>query len=161
MLRLLFNLSIVLLLILPTVSAQNAPDTLTYFPSDRIKGGAPAFYRTVGGHISYPISANRARIVGTAIVAVTISPQGDLAYGIVNSLGKEIDQTILNALNKTRGDWLADELAKNDVVVFIPFTFALEGNQFLQHTDKPPFMMEEVIAVSPGIDSYSVIESDE
>lgn len=86
-------------------SLAQSRDTLTYFPADRIRGGAPAFYQTVSDHVSYPRSARNSKIVGTAIVALTVSPKGKLTgVDIVNSLGKEIDQTIRYAIKQTRDD---------------------------------------------------------
>lgn len=141
--------------------AQANPDTLTYFPSDRVRGGAPTFYKLMSEYISYPTSSRNSRIVGTAIVALTISPTGNLnGINMVNSLGKEVDQTIRRAIDQTRDQWLADPLVQNDIVVFVPFTFVLDGNQFLQHTDKPLFITEDITVVGRTTGPSPVIERD-
>ena len=158
MAKVFFGLLIASWLSFPLCSWAQA-DTLTYFPSDRIQGGAPTFYETMSDYITYPAFAIRRKIVGTAIVAITISPKGQLTnVAIVNSLNSKIDQAIQEALDRTRTLWLADTLVKNDVVVFVPITFVLDENAFLQDADKPPFLVPEVGVIVGEVGTQ--IESD-
>ncbi len=132
---------------------QNAPDTVVAFPGNRIAGGDTSFYQTVAGHIAYPRVARDHKTVGTTIAVLTVSPQGELAsIDIINTLGTAVDKVVRQAVERTRDMWLADETEEHDVVIFVPFTFAFHGSPFLQHTNKPPFITEDIKVVgSPSV----------
>ena len=130
------------------LEAQANPDTLTYFPSDRIRGGMPAFYQVISDYIVYPAPARQRKIIGTTVAAVRISSEGHLVdIGIINSLGRFVDRTVRNTLNRTKTRWLADPLASSDIVFFIPITFLPTGIQLLQDADKPSFLLPAVNVV--------------
>lgn len=130
----------------PPLQAQ--PDTLTYFPSDRLQGGAPTFYDTLKYSVTYPASQYKHR-VGTSIVAITITPQGDLKpVEIITSLGYSFDKMIRDAITTTRDLWLPDPYLKNDVVFFIPFTFLFENSVYNRLDEPPIFVLPEVKIIS-------------
>ena len=79
------------------------PDTLTYFPSDRIQGGSPTFYDTIQYLVAYPYTSQYKHRVGTSIAAITVTPQGELkSVEIITSLGYSFDKTIREAVTTTR-----------------------------------------------------------
>lgn len=45
-------------------------------------------------------------------------------------------------------------------MLFIPFTFLLDENQFFQNVDKPPFLTEAIKVVGDGTGRPSTIERD-
>lgn len=125
------------------------PDTLAYFPSDRLQGGAPTFYDTVQSLVTYPYASQHRHRVGTSVAAVTITPQGELKpVEIIASLGYSFDKMIREAITTTRDLWLADPYLKNDVVFLVPFTFLFENSVYTR-ADKPPgFVLPELMIIS-------------
>ena len=141
--------------------AQTDADTLTYFPSDRIQGGAPTFYQILSDYLVYPASARYRKVVGTAIVAITVPSRGQLTQvDIINSLGNSFDRTIQSAVNRTKGLWLIDELVKNDIIVFVPIIFLFDGTEILQDIDKPPFLVPAAKIIIDTFGREMNLESD-
>ena len=125
------------------------PDTLTYFPSDRIQGGAPTFYDTIKHLVHYPYKSQHKHRVGTSIAAITVTPQGELkSVEIITSLGYSFDKTIREAITTTRDLWLADAYLKNDVIFFVPFTFLFENTVYHRSDEPPSFLLPEVMIIS-------------
>ncbi|MGB3779438.1 MAG: tetratricopeptide repeat protein [Tunicatimonas sp.] len=134
-------------LIVHPLSAQ--PDTLTYFPSDRIQNGAPTFYDTIKQLVRYPFKSQYKHRVGTSIAAITITPAGVLkSVEMITSLGYSFDKVIQEAISVTSDLWLADSYLKNDIIFFIPFTFLFENTVYNRANEPPPFMLPEVMIVS-------------
>ena len=130
-----------------TLSAQ--PDTLTYFPNDRLQGGAPTFYDTIKYLVAYPYASQYRHRVGTSIAAITITPQGNLKpVEIITSLGYSFDKMIRDAITTTRDLWLADSYLKNDVIFFVPFTFLFENTVYNRSDEPPSFVLPEVTIIS-------------
>ncbi len=135
------------LLVSHPLAAQ--PDTLTYFPSDRIQGGAPTFYDTIKYLVSYPHKSQYKHRVGTSIAAITVTPQGELkGVEIITSLGYSFDKAIRYAIATTRNLWLADPHLKNDVIFFVPFTFLFENTVYNRSDEPPGFLLPEVTVIS-------------
>lgn len=131
----------------------NPPDTLDHFPSYRVKGGAPTFYKAIQETLIYPRSARQNGTVGTAIVSMVLSPTGVISdFQIVNSLCKDIDQELEEVFLKTKDIWLADSLEKNDYILFIPVVFLIEGTNYIQTRHEAGFMLSEIKVVAYGSD---------
>ena len=129
------------------VQAQS--DTLAYFPSDRLQGGAPTFYDTLQYLVTYPHASQHRHRVGTSIAAITITPQGELkSVEIITSLGYSFDKMIREAITTTRDLWLADPHLKNDIVFLIPFTFLFENSVYTRANEPPGFVLPELKIIS-------------
>ena len=121
-------------------------DTITYFPSHRVKDGAPTFYDVMYGRLYYPYLAYRSHRVGTAVVSVTITPEGRLRpINIVNSLGYNIDQVIHQAFMAAEDIWLPDPYAKQDITFMVPINFTTHGIHY--HQDPIPESLAPDITV--------------
>ena len=141
------------------LEAQATVDTLTYFPSDRIRGGAPAFYQVISDYITYPAAARQRKIVGTTIAVIRVSPEGRLAdVGIINSLHRTVDQAVRRTLRRTQSQWLADQFIEEDIAFFVPITFLPTGPQLLQDRDQPAFLLPTVNVVIDDELSTSVTD---
>lgn len=145
-----FSLSIVACLLFPlTSNAQNAADTLTYFPNDRVRGGAPTFYDTMRYMLEYPSSGYEKHTVGTTIAILTITPRGEMKeVKILNSLGFGFDRMVHQALSATRDIWLADSYVKRDITLVIPISFLLKETQYKRATPQLDFLMPEIVVIS-------------
>lgn len=145
-----FSLFIVFYLLLPFIAnAQNEADTLTYFPNDRIRGGAPTFYDTMQYMLGYPSSGYEKHTVGTTIAILTITPQGEMKeVKVLSSLGLDFDRMVHQALSATQHLWLADRYVKNDVALVIPISFVLKGTQYKRATPRLDFLMPEIVVIS-------------
>ena len=130
-------------------SAQKDADTLTYFPNDRVRGGAPTFYDTMYYELGYPSFGYERHIVGTTIAILTITPQGELKeVKILNSLGYSFDRTVREALSTTQNIWLADSYVKRDIVLFVPISFVFDDSQYKRATPRLDFLMPEIVVIS-------------
>ncbi len=83
----------------PPVQAQ--PDTLTYFPNDRVQGGGSTFYDTMHHLLTYPPYQYR-NTVGTSVVAITVTPTGEVSTEIITSLDYSFDKVIRHAISNSR-----------------------------------------------------------
>ncbi|MGB3850778.1 MAG: hypothetical protein WA958_12485 [Tunicatimonas sp.] len=138
-------------LLLTSNFLQAQPDTLTYFPSDRVRGGAPTFYDTMQYLVYYPSSGISNHRVGTSVVAITITPGGGMRpVEIITSLGYGFDKIIRYAITRTRDIWLADHDVKDDIVVLIPFTFLFEKSVYYR-TNEPPATVQREVRIVSGI----------
>lgn len=148
-----FSLLVGFYLLFPLISnAQQNADTLTYFPSDRVRGDAPTFYDTMRYMLEYPSSGYNRHTVGTAIAVLTITPQGDMKeVKILNSLGFGFDRMVHQALSATQDIWLADNYVKHDITLFIPISFVLKETQYKRATPRLDFLMPEIVVISHTI----------
>ena len=130
-------------LIVRPLAAQ--PDTLTYFPNDRVRGGAPTFYDTMGYRLHYPPSGFSNHRVGTSVVAITITPQGGMRpVEFITSLGYGFDKIIRHVITTNRDIWLADSYVQNDIVLLVPFTFLFANSVYYRADKPPPTILPEV-----------------
>ncbi len=123
-------------------------DTLNTFPEHRVKGGPQAFYESIQKTIKYPRSARQNNIIGTAIVSITLTPSGQITLDVVNSLGRNIDSELIEAFENIRKLWLADSLQQQDVILFFPVTFLIDGSNFQRTDHLAGFLMEEIVVVA-------------
>lgn len=129
----------------PPLQAQ--PDTLTYFPNDRVQGGAPTFYDTMNYLLAYPSYQYR-NPVGTSVVAITITPTGEVKpTEMITSLGYSFDKIIRHAVASTKDIWLADPYVKNDIVIIVPFTFLFKNSVYYRSDEPPNTVQREVMVV--------------
>lgn len=129
----------------PPLGAQ--PDTLTYFPNDRVQGGGSTFYDTMHHLLTYPSYQYR-NTVGTSVAAITITPAGEVKpIEIITSLGDSFDKTIRYAVASTKDIWLADRYVKNDIVILVPFTFLFENSVYYRLDEPPNTVQPEVMVV--------------
>ena len=148
-----FSLFLGACLLFPLISnAQKEADTLTYFPSDRVRGGAPTFYDTMRYMLDYPSTGYKKHTVGTTIAVLTITPQGEVKeVKILNSLGFGFDRTVRQALSATQDIWLADSYVKHDITLFIPISFVLKDAQYNRTIPVLDFLMPEIVVISHTI----------
>lgn len=129
-----------------TLIAQDAVDTLTYFPNDRVRGGAPTFYDTIYYELGYPSSGYERHIVGTTIAMLIITPQGEMKeVKILNPLGFGFDRAVQQALSTTKDIWLADRHSKRDIALFVPISFVLKGTEYNRTLPELDFLMPEIV----------------
>jgi len=121
------------LLFCPILSiAQESSIRIPKFPDDRYQGGAPAFYEQLGKNFKYPTNARRGGIIGTAILAFTLTPEGEVKdIEMANPMGKEIDKMVKRVFSKTTKKFLPDEKAFS-LRIYLPITFIIDGAHLLQ-----------------------------
>ncbi len=130
-------------------------DTAEYFPSQRFEGGAIAFFEFLEYNLYYPPAAVQRGVVGTAIVALTVSPEGKIdRIDMVQSLHKSIDTQIINALKDTKRMWLPAKKVSGakPFTLFLPITYVINNHQFLQNFEKPYYLGRAAILIAENPD---------
>ena len=129
-------------------------DTLRAFPEKRFVNGGMAFSQHMAKNLRYPLEAMQAATVGTELVSIIVTPAGKLAtVTIINSLGKAVDNEVMQLVRSTRKLWLpVDQSASQDsIMLFIPVKFTLTDGSgdkdFYVEAVKPDFILNEVVVV--------------
>ncbi|MEM6842118.1 MAG: energy transducer TonB [Bacteroidota bacterium] len=137
--------------ICPPLLFATPPDTLDHFPSYRVEGGAPTFYKLIAETLRYPRSARQSEIIGTSIISFVLHPSGEISeWNIINSLGKEIDEEVIHVFKKTEKIWLPDSLEEKSYVLFFPVHFIINGHIYNLTAHSAGFMQEEIKLVAEG-----------
>jgi len=112
------------------------------YPSiaDRYPGGADTLRKFLATNARYPESAINNPISGLSISSVTISPNGIIdKVSIHNSLGKDIDSTVVHLLYMTEGHWIPSNEYNKKQSFYCQLSFVFDPaekeNQFTLHGD--------------------------
>ena len=139
-----------LLLFTTSLSAQDTVRHVGEFPMSRYEGGPQAFYKILGETLEYPRGARESGRVGTSIVELTLSPEGTFTrLEIINPLGKEIDEDILQTFQKTEDQWLALP-GVSPIRMYFVITYMINNQSFYRMTPDTTLFQEEVAVNAYG-----------
>jgi TonB family protein len=106
------------------IYAQRATPTV----EDRFKNGYVRFYFTLNQNLAYPAPSEERNTIGMSVSRVIITPEGKIEdVQIINSLDREIDRAVIEALKKTAPLWLKSDTLKSNQVFYVQIAFIISG----------------------------------
>jgi hypothetical protein len=112
----------------------------------RFKNGEYGFSAFFSKSVTYPRASVKEGTIGNSITRLTLTPEGQLiGVDIINPIDSNIDNEVLNAIDRSREFWKKCDTINHNQVFFVQISFSLPGFYPILCTPKT----RELVALFP------------
>lgn len=94
--------------------------------NSRLKDGYVRFCYELNQNLKYPVASEIYNSIGMSVTKISLTPAGKLeTFEIINSIDRDIDDAVIEALKKTSLIWLTSDSVKSNRTYYIQIAFIL------------------------------------